>query len=87
MTKRKIVINNSVGLHARPAALFAELAQKYTANISVTCNQKTVNAKSLLGLLGLGASKGSSIEIVAEGLDELEAINALISLIENNFGE
>jgi phosphocarrier protein HPr len=83
----EITIQHPVGLHARPAALFVQLAQKYTSEISISYQDQTVNAKSILALLGLGVLHGASILIKAEGPDEQEAVDALIALISANFGE
>jgi phosphocarrier protein HPr len=80
-------IHHSTGLHARPAGLFVQTAQKYVSKITVSFKDNTVNAKSLLGLLGLGVVKDSEILITAEGKDEEEVIIALVKLIESNFGE
>jgi phosphocarrier protein HPr len=82
-----ITIRHPVGLHARPAAMFVQTAQKFSAKISVTCSAKTANAKSLLALLGLGVTKDSDILIKADGADEEDAVNALVALVESNFGE
>ncbi len=87
MKESSITIRHAVGLHARPAALFVQTAQKFSAKISVTCNAKTANAKSLLGLLGLGVTKDTDILIKADGSDEEEAVKALVALVESNFGD
>ncbi len=87
MKSINLTVQHKVGLHARPAALFVQTAQKHAAKITVTSNEKTVNAKSLLGLLGLGVTQGTTIQIVAEGADEQEAIETLKLLVESNFGE
>lgn len=87
MKSINITVQHKVGLHARPAAMFVQTAQKHEAKITVTAKEKTVNAKSLLGLLGLGVTQGTIIQIVAEGADEQEAIETLKLLIESNFGE
>jgi len=87
MKSINITVQHKVGLHARPAALFVQTAQKHEAKITVTAKEKTVNAKSLLGLLGLGVTQGTIIQIVAEGADEQEAIETLKLLVESNFGE
>jgi phosphocarrier protein len=84
---RSIVVRNKVGLHARPAALFVQAATAHQSVISVTAGGKTGNAKSILGILALGIQQGTEITISAEGSDEVEAIAALTSLVEANFGE
>ncbi len=87
MKESSIIIRHAVGLHARPAALFVQTAQKFSAKITVTCRERTANAKSLLGLLGLGVTKDTEISIKAEGAEEEDAVKALVALIESNFGE
>jgi len=87
MQTKAIVIRNKVGLHARPAALFVQIAMAHESVIKVTKASQTGNAKSILGILALGIQQGAEISITAEGADELEAIAALTNLIEGNFGE
>jgi phosphotransferase system HPr (HPr) family protein len=90
MKKEIITIQNVSGLHGRPAALFVQEAKKFTSSISVRNADKDgecVNAKSVIRLLSASLSQGTAIEIVAEGQDEDEAIAALITLIEEGFGE
>lgn len=89
-TNLKITINHSAGLHARPASLFVQTANKFTSAISVqniTVDSAITNAKSILSVLTLGVVQGHEIEIIAEGDDAEEAIAALESLILNSFGE
>ena len=83
-------ITNPVGLHARPAALFVQTAGAHHADIKVrniTRDTPFVDAKSILGVLGIGVAKDHEIEIVASGGDAVEAIAALQALVEDNFGE
>ncbi len=87
MKESSITIRHPVGLHARPAALFVQTAQKFTSKISVSYNAKTANAKSLLGLLGLGVTRDVEVLIKADGADEEEAVKALVALVESDFGE
>lgn len=87
MLNRDVEITNAVGLHARPAALFSETAKGYLSLIEIHANGKTANGKSLLEILSLGVSKGTIITIEVKGIDEQAAIDALIQLIQNNFGE
>ncbi len=87
MKESSITIRHPVGLHARPAALFVQTASKFAAKISVTYNAKTANAKSLLGLLGLGVTRDVEISIKADGADEEAAVKALVDLVESDFGE
>jgi phosphocarrier protein HPr len=93
MKESKIVVNNKVGLHARPASLFVQEAAKYVSDIKVftqdpdTKENREANAKSILGVLTLGVFQGMEIAIRAEGDDEENAVSALLALVENNFGE
>jgi len=93
MKETSVVVNNKVGLHARPAALFVQTASKFKSDINISCedpNEKktrTANAKSILGILTLGVFQGIEIHIKAEGEDEEKAIDALRGLVESNFGE
>ena len=82
MYEKQIVINNSTGLHARPAAMLVSLANKHKAKITIRHNDKLVNARSMLNVLGAGIRKGALIVIVGEGEDEQEAVEALCNLIE-----
>jgi phosphocarrier protein HPr len=93
MKESKIVVDNKVGLHARPASLFVQEAAKYTSDIKVSTNDpdtnelREANAKSILGVLTLGVFQGMEITIRAEGDDEEGAVDALLALVKNNFGE
>jgi len=80
-------VTHEVGLHARPASMFVQTAAKYSSDIEVTHGEVTTNAKSILGVLTLGAHKGAEIIIKAEGEDAEEALKALEQLVLNNFGE
>lgn len=85
MFLKEIVVQNQVGLHARPATFFIQKANEYKSSIWVEKDEKKVNAKSLLGVLSLGVTKGVSITIIAEGPDEEQAVNELVSMISTNF--
>ena len=87
MVTRSLTVQNSVGLHARPATYFIQEANKYRSAISVKKDSRKVNAKSLLGVLSLGVVQGMTIEIEAEGADETAAIEGLANLIENGFND
>ena len=80
-------MTNQVGLHARPATFFIQKANEFKASIWIEREERKVNAKSLLGVLSLGIVKGGEITVIADGEDENEAVDALIHLIESNFGE
>ncbi len=85
MFLKEIVVQNQVGLHARPATFFIQKANEYKSSIWIEKDEKKVNAKSLLGVLSLGVTKGVSITIMAEGSDEEQAVNELVSLISSDF--
>ena len=87
MFVKEVTVENQVGLHARPATFFIQKANEFKSSIWVEKEERRVNAKSLLGVLSLGITKGSAITISAKGPDEEEAVNALCALIESNFGE
>ena len=81
MVSSEVAVQNSVGLHARPATFFIQRANEFKKD------ERRVNAKSLLGVLSLGIVKGTSISIIADGSDEEEAVKTLVELIESNFSE
>ena len=87
MISRSVVIQNSVGLHARPATFFVQKANSYKSSIWVEKDDCRVNAKSLLGVLSLGISKGTAITLIADGADEIEAVDGLVDLVDGEFGE
>lgn len=87
MISRSVTIRNSVGLHARPATFFVQKANCFKSSIWVEKEDCRVNAKSLLGVLSLGISKGSSITLIADGADEADAIEGLAALVDSEFGE
>ena len=87
MFSREATVDNQVGLYARPATFFIQKANEFKSTVMVEKEERKVNAKSLLGVLSLGIIKGSTITISAEGPDEEDAVNALCTLIESNFGE
>ncbi len=87
MIKKKFVLKNKTGLHARPAAIFVQTSNNFKSSINVCCNERKVDAKSILSVLTLGAEMGMEIVIEINGSDETEALQALAKLIENKFGE
>ena len=87
MISRSITISNSVGLHARPATFFVQKANSFKSSIWVEKEDCRVNAKSLLGVLSLGISRGTEIKLIADGVDENNAIDGLAELIDGEFGE
>ena len=87
MIRREARIQNRLGLHARAAARFVHTAARYEAKITAGRDGRVMDGKSILGILLLGASRGTTIEITAEGVDEDAAIEALVALVEDRFGE
>ncbi len=82
MISRSVTIKNSVGLHARPATFFIQKANSYRSSIWVEKEDRRVNAKSLLGVLSMAIVKGTEITLIADGPDEVEALEGLAKLIE-----
>ena len=87
MYLKETVVNNQVGLHARPATFFIQKANEFKSSIWVEKDHRRVNAKSLLGVLSMGITQGTEITIVAEGPDEVVAADSLAELISSNFSE
>ena len=87
MFVREVMVKNQVGLHARPATFFIQKANEFKSSIWIEKEERRVNAKSLLGILSLGITKGTNITILAEGSDEQEAVMALVELVSSNSAE
>ena len=87
MYSKEAVVNNQVGLHARPATFFIQKANEFKCSVWVEREERKVNAKSLLGVLSLGIVKGTPINLIADGSDEEEAVEALVKLISSDFAE
>ena len=87
MVSRSVTIQNSVGLHARPATFFIQKANEFKASIWVEKEERRVNAKSLLGVLSLGIVGNTPIRVIADGADEEAAVEALVKLVESGFAE
>lgn len=87
MISKEITITNSVGLHARPATYFIQKANTFKSSIWVECGERRANAKSLLGVLSLGISKGTTIMIIADGADEQDALEGLANLAQTGFND
>ncbi|MDP2317852.1 MAG: HPr family phosphocarrier protein [Acidobacteriota bacterium] len=87
MTTRECVIRNRLGLHARAAAKFVHLATRFASQVRVSREGRTMDGKSIMGILLLAAAPGASIVITADGADEAEAADALCRLVEGGFGE
>lgn len=87
MISREVTITNTIGLHARPATFFIQKANAYKCSIWVEKEDRKVNAKSLLGVLSLGIAQGMAIKLIADGSDEVEALDGLDALIKTGFQE
>lgn len=87
MCVKEVLVQNQVGLHARPATFFIQKANEYKASIWVEKEERRVNAKSLLGVLSLSIVGGTTIRIIADGTDEEEAVNSLVELVQSGFTE
>ncbi len=87
MVSKSVVVLNQVGLHAKTATLFIQKANEFQAGIWVEKDARRVNAKSLLGILSLGITRGTEITLSAEGSDEAEALEALSMLISSGMSE
>lgn len=81
MTRQSVVVRLKTGLHARPAALFVQEANKFSSEIFVEKDEKKVNAKSIMGIMSLAISTNTEVYISAEGSDEEQAVNALVALV------
>ncbi len=87
LVTRTVTISNARGLHARAAAKFVTLAERYGASVDVVRDGQAVSARSIMGLMMLGAGKGSQLELQADGWDAKEAVDALAALVEAGFNE
>ncbi|MBU3160353.1 HPr family phosphocarrier protein [Clostridium frigoris] len=85
--EKTVKILNEQGLHARPASIFVKTASKFKSTVSIVHGTGVANAKSIINIMSLGLKKDEEIKIVTEGADEKEAMAALLSLVENKFGE
>ena len=84
---RTVTIRNRLGLHARAAAKLVTLAERFGASVEVLKDGQAVSARSIMGLMMLGAGRGSQVELRAEGWDAKEALDALAALVESGFNE
>lgn len=85
--EKLVTITNASGLHARPAGMFVKKAAEFKSTVEVNAKGKTVNAKSIMGIMSLGLAQGDELTIVANGEDQEAAVNELAELIESGFGE
>ena len=87
MQLREIEITNKLGLHARASAKLTQTAGKYSSEVWIARDGRKVNAKSIMGVMMLAAAKGVTVTLETQGSDELEAMNALVEMIHDKFGE
>jgi len=87
MIERDVIVKNKVGIHARPAALLVQMAEKYDADIFFEKDNNRVNGRSVLGIMLLAAACNSKVTIIAEGADEAAAVEAIEQLFNDRFGE
>lgn len=87
MIRKTVTVKNKLGLHARPSALLVRAATKYRSDFHIEKDGTTVNGKSIMGVMMLAAEYGSTLDLIADGVDEEYLINEISELIENEFGE
>jgi phosphocarrier protein len=87
MQEKTVTIKNKLGLHARPAAMMVQTAARFKSKIKIVRDDQEVDGKSIMGLMTLAACCGAEIRIVTDGEDEVDALNTLVQLVENGFGE
>jgi phosphocarrier protein len=87
MVEKTITIQNRAGIHARPAALLVQKCKDFKSNIFLEKENDRINAKSIMGIITLGAAYGTELKIISEGEDEQEAVDALVKLFESKFEE
>ena len=87
MQQREVEIINKLGLHARASAKLTQLAAKYQSDVQMSRNGRKVNAKSIMGVMMLAAGKGAKVTVEVDGPDELQAMDAIVALIGDYFGE
>ena len=87
MVEREVIVKNETGIHARPASLLVQTANEFEADIKLIKEDEEANAKSIMGVMSLAVSVDNQIIIKAEGVEEEEAVEAIVELIESNFGE
>ncbi len=87
MIRQEVVISNALGLHARAAARFVQVASRFKSRIQISNGGRTADGKSILGLLALVGAEGTCLMISADGSDEQDALRSLVDLVEARFGE
>jgi phosphocarrier protein len=87
MTSRTVTVVNQLGMHARAAAKFVHLATRFESRVVVSRQERQMDGKSIMGLLLLAAARGTAVTIMADGIDEQAALEALTDLVSGGFGE
>jgi phosphocarrier protein len=87
MTEKTITVTNRAGIHARPSAILVQTTKNFKSNIYMEKNGDRINAKSIMGIITLGASYGTVLKIVADGEDEEDAVETIVRLFESKFEE
>ena len=87
MVKTRVTISNRLGLHARASAKLTKLAGSFTCDVHMARNGRRVNAKSIMGVMMLAAGMGSEVEVETDGPDEQVALQAIVAMIDDKFGE
>lgn len=87
MIQEELTVLNKLGLHARPSALLAKTARLFSSSVTLTCGKRTVDAKSILGLMTLALAYGTKLTLTVEGSDEAVATESIKKLFNNRFGE
>lgn len=87
MTRRTVTITNRAGIHARPAAMLVQTANRFSSDIYLEKDSERINGKSIMGIITLGATHQSEISIIADGADEKQAVAAIAELFEKKFEE
>jgi phosphocarrier protein len=87
MTEREITVRNRAGIHARPAALIVQTASKFDSTVMLRKDDEEINAKSIMGIITLGAGYNTTLTLTADGDDEADAVEEIARLFENRFEE
>ena len=87
MIEKTLIVKNRAGIHARPAALIAQTANKYNCELTLVLGDTEVNAKSIMGVITMAAGYNTSITLKADGSDEKEAVQAIEALFDSKFAE
>jgi len=87
MTEKKVTVSNRAGIHARPSAILVQTTKNFKSNIYIEKGTDRINAKSIMGIITLGAAYGTELKIIADGDDEVLAVDTLVKLFESKFEE